>query len=162
MAEPRRILRLQQLILEVVATTIQRELQDPRVGMVSITRVQLSSDLSAAHIYWSMLGTEAERRTSERGLQASLGLIQRRVAGALGTRVTPALSLHFDVSMQKAQRLNEIFEHLRIERGEPLPEPESAPAEVAEDDEDDEEVDDAEAIPPEDLPSDEDFEEGPE
>jgi ribosome-binding factor A len=160
MAAPRRILRLQQLILEVVATTIQREIQDPRVGMVSVTRVQLASDLSAAHIYWSMMGTETEKRTSERGLVAALGLIQRRVAGALGTRVTPTLSLHFDVSMEKAHRLNEIFEQLRTERGEPPAEGEAPPE--ADEDEDEDELDDGEEIPPEDLPSDEDFEEGPE
>ena len=160
MAAPRRILRLQQLILEVVAVTVQRELQDPRVGMVTVTRVRLSPDMSSAQVFWSMLGTDAEKRTTERGLTRALPLIQRRVAEAMATRVTPTLSLKFDASMEKAQRLNEIFDRLRSERGEAQAEPAEG-AEGAPEDEDDEEGD-GEEIPPEDLPRDEDFEEDPE
>jgi ribosome-binding factor A len=161
MAAPRRILRLQQLILEVVAETIQREVQDPRVGMVSVTRVHLSPDLSAAQVHWSMLGTDAEKRTTERGLHQALPLLQRRVAAALATRVTPTISLRFDPSMEKAQRLNEIFDRLRAERGEPPAEADAVPAspgEAQEPEDDLEGLADGEEIPPEDLPRDEDFE----
>jgi ribosome-binding factor A len=165
MAAPRRILRLQQLILEVIAETLHREIQDPRIGLVTITRVQLSQDLSSAHVYWSMLGTETQRRTTDRGLRQALGLIQRRVAGAIGTRVTPTLTLRFDPTLEKAQRLNEIFERLRAERGEPPADPETAgvpgvPGAVGadDDDEDEDDLEPGEAIPPEDLPRDEDFE----
>ena len=119
MAKPRRILRLQQLILEQVAQTIQRELKDPRIGMVSITRVKLSPDLSRAQVYWSCLGDDSEHRKVQRGLEDAVPVIQGAVAQALQTRVTPRLQFHFDQSLEKAQRLEEIFQHLREERGEP-------------------------------------------
>lgn len=119
MAKGRRIERLQQLILRTAATFIQREVRDPRVGIVSITRVKLSPDLSHAQLYWSTLGTEAEQRTCGRGLEDALPAIQRAVAGAMQTRVTPHLELRFDKTIEQSQRLEEIFRHLREERGEP-------------------------------------------
>jgi len=125
MANPRRIQRLQKLIQQTAAQYIQRELDDPRLGLISITHVKLSPDLSRAQIYWSSIGSEAEIRTSERGLQDALGTIQRAVAGALQTRVTPRLSLQHDDSLQHAQRLEEIFTQLRRERGEAGPEGEA-------------------------------------
>jgi ribosome-binding factor A len=126
-AAPRRLLRLQQLILEVLAETIQQEVQDPRIGMVSITRVRLSPDLSSAAVYWPMLGTEAQRRTTARGLRGALPLLQRRVAETLSTRVTPSLTLRYDEGLERQQRLDDVFRRLRIERGEPPDDPASDP-----------------------------------
>ncbi|MDJ0520767.1 MAG: 30S ribosome-binding factor RbfA [Planctomycetota bacterium] len=118
MAQQRRILRLQNVILQTAANHIQRELEDPRIGLVSITRVKLSPDLTQAQVYWSVLGDEAEVRTCERGLENALPSIQRAVADAMQTRVTPKLQLRHDPGLEHAQRLEEIFTKLREERGE--------------------------------------------
>ncbi len=124
MAAPRRILRLQQLILETVATFVQRELKDPRIGMVSITRVELSPDLSRARIGWSCLGDEKQQRTCERGLTDATGAVQRAIAKAMATRVTPKIHFKHDESMERAQKLEEIFHQLHEERVELGREPE--------------------------------------
>ena len=118
MAERRRILRLQQVILQTVANHIQRELEDPRIGLVSITRVKLAPDLTQAQVFWSVLGDETYVRTCERGLEHALPNIQRAVADAMQTRVTPKLQLKHDAGMEHAQRLEQIFTKLREERGE--------------------------------------------
>jgi ribosome-binding factor A len=123
MAQPRRILRLQELILRTVATHVQRELRDPRIGMISITRVKLSPDLTQCRVYWSCFGDENTRRTTERGLEDAIGSIQRAVAGSMHTRVTPRLTLDYDEGLAKAQRMEEIFQKLREERGDPEPPP---------------------------------------
>lgn len=126
MAKERRVKRLEQLILEIVAETIQRELRDPRIGMVSVTRIRLAPDLTTATVFWSTLEDERRRARVATALEGALPLIQRRVAENLSTRVTPALSLRFDATLERAQRLDEIFHRLAEERGEPAPE---APAE---------------------------------
>ncbi len=118
MATQRRVLRLQQLILETVATTLQREVNDPRIGFISVTRVKLASDLSSAIVGWSVMGSDAELRTTERALEAVTPLVQRSVAHALQTRVTPRLKFRHDGSMNRVQELDSIFEHLRQERVE--------------------------------------------
>jgi ribosome-binding factor A len=139
MAEPRRILRLQQLMLETLATAVQREVHDPRVRLVTVTRVRLAKDLSTAVVSWSTLGTPSERRTVERGLEDALPMLQRHVAKAMGTRVTPSLSLRFDPGPEKAQRLDTIFRRLGEERGDPPPSdsPPEPPPDLDDDSDDD-------------------------
>lgn len=128
MAEQRRVLRLQQLILEIVAETIQREIRDPRIGVVSVTRVKLSPDLSRARVYWSVLGEDATQRTTERGLQDALPVIQRAVASGLRTRITPRLALQFDETLEKSIRLEAIFHDIHQENRDRGLEPEEAEA----------------------------------
>jgi ribosome-binding factor A len=121
MAEPRRIARLQKLILEVAAETVQRRLKDPRVGFVTLTRTKLAPDLSTVTVYWSCLGEDAARRTSERALADAAPYVQGIVGRAIGTRVTPHLTFEYDPTLAQAHRLEDIFEKLRQERGEPTP-----------------------------------------
>lgn len=118
MASERRILRLQQLILEVVAETLQREGRNPRLALVSFTRVKLSQDLSKATVSWSCLGTDKGRSKTTTALEGVLPTLRRRVAKAMATRVTPRLELLFDPTLERAQRLETIFHHLAEERGE--------------------------------------------
>ena len=148
MADRRRILRLQQVILETAATLIQRELEDPRIGLISITRVKLAPDLSQALLFWSVLGDETAVRTCERGLTDALPLIQRAVAKAMQTRVTPRLQLKHDAGMVHAERLETIFAKLRAERG-PVDEEAEAADEA-------DEADEAEAIDSDPAPEDPD------
>ncbi len=118
MANERRILRLQQLILEVAAETIQREARNPLLDMISITRVKLTSDLSSARVFWSSLDTERGRVKTEAAVLGIQPLVQRRVGDALGIRLTPRLTFEFDPTLQNAQRLETIFHKLAEERGE--------------------------------------------
>ena len=127
MANPRRIKRLEALIQQAAAQHIQRELDDPRIGLVSLTRVKLSKDLSRCLLYWSVLGDESQVRTTERGMTDALPSIQRAVAHAMQTRVTPKLGLIHDSSLANAERLETIFTKLREERGEE-PEGEDLPS----------------------------------
>lgn len=131
MPTDRRLLRLQQLVLETVASTVQRDLDDPRVGLVTITRVKLARDLTMATVFWSCLDHGGPRRTAERGLSDALPVIQRAVARALSTRQSPRLSLRFDEGLEKASRVTELFHQLEQERrarGLPPPEPAAPPA----------------------------------
>jgi ribosome-binding factor A len=127
MPDDRRLLRLQQLVLETVAKTVQRDLDDPRIGLVTITKVKLAKDLTQAVVYWSCLEEGGPRRTAERGLEDALPVIQRAVAGALSTRMTPRLTLRFDHAPEHAGKLDSIFAKLARERGETPPAEGAAP-----------------------------------
>lgn len=117
---PRRIARLQQLILEVAAETIQRRLADPRLRMVTLTRVKLAPDLSTAVVYYSaMVPDDQERRATARALAGAASLVQTVVGDAMATRTTPRLSFRYDASLAQAAHLEDIFQKLRAERGEP-------------------------------------------
>jgi len=118
MADPMRVKRLEQAILHTVAPLLSHGLNDPRLSMVTVTHVRLSRDLSIARINWSCLGSEADRSKAAHALRSATGPVQRAIADSLQTRVTPHVHFHFDESMEKAQRINEILHRLREERGE--------------------------------------------
>ncbi len=118
MADAMRIKRLEQAILATVGPLIAHGLSDPRLEMVTVTRVRLSRDMSVVRINWSSMGSLADRSKAAHALQSAAGPVQRAIAENLQTRVTPRVHFHFDESMQKAHRVNEILHQLREERGE--------------------------------------------
>jgi ribosome-binding factor A len=116
MADKRRLERLETRILETVAPLVAHGLSDPRLGMVTVTRVHLAPDLSVAHVNWSTLGGAAEESKAKHALEHARGKLQAAVAAALQTRVTPRLVFHYDESLARAQRVTEVLERLARER----------------------------------------------
>src|SRR5262249_52816340 len=102
------------------------ELRDPRVGFITVTRVELSPDYHDAKILYSVLGDAADLRRVKRMLDHACGFIQRQVASVLRTRVTPKLVFAYDPSIEGSIRVASIIDKIREEReakGEPAPEP---------------------------------------
>jgi ribosome-binding factor A len=118
MPNQRRIERLEHLILQIVAPQVSHGLADPRLGMVTVTRIRLSPDLGVARVNWSCLGDEAERSKAAHALEDARGRLQSQVARNLRTRITPRLEFHYDASLEKAARVSRILEDLARERGE--------------------------------------------
>ena len=118
MAEPRRIKRLEQHILRTLGPMIAHGLADPRLGLVTVTRVKLSRDLSVARVNWSIVGNDADRSRAEHALDHARGHLQTAVARAMRTRTTPHLEFHYDPSMENAARISEILHRIEEERQE--------------------------------------------
>ena len=118
MADARRIKRLETLILQTVAPLVSQGLRDPRLRMVTVTRIRLSADLSVARVNWSCMGDEADRSKAAHALEHARGVLQGVVAKAMQTRVTPRLHFHYDEALEKALRVTRILEDLARERGE--------------------------------------------
>jgi ribosome-binding factor A len=101
--------RLQKLIQRKVATVLIRDLKDPRIGLVTVTRVELTSDHSHCKVFWSTLEEGAGRRRTARGLEDARGFVQREVAGALHTRTTPHLEFEFDPRLEGMERISSLL-----------------------------------------------------
>jgi len=114
--DSRRLLRLEQAILETVGPLVAHGLADPRLSMVTVTRVKLSPDLSIARVHWSCLGDEADRTKAARALAHARGHLQRAVAKSLRTRTTPHLSFHFDSTVEGADRIDRLLQQIARER----------------------------------------------
>lgn len=106
MANPRTIAKLEARIHERAAHALEFEVRDPRNVLVTITRVELSSDLSHAKIFYSVLGSRSERSKAEHMLASAGGFIQRQVARVLETRKVPHLSWIYDEAIEQAQELD--------------------------------------------------------
>ena len=105
-----RMRRVNEVMREVVGGTIGGELQDPRIGFVTVTAVDTSPDLRTAQVYVSVLGTDEEKDATMAALKASRGVIQREISSQLTMKRTPTLSFHYDDSVERAARLTRMLE----------------------------------------------------
>lgn len=113
MANPRTIARLEARIHERAAYCLQFEINDPRSGFITITRVELSPDLASGKVHYSVLGNEAERSKAAHMLHGASGYIQRQVARVLEMRRIPHLSWVYDDSVEKAADLDLLIREAR-------------------------------------------------
>jgi ribosome-binding factor A len=90
-------------------------LKDPRIGFVTVTGVQATTDLKHAKVFVSVLGTEDERERTLAGLAAAHGVLQARVARELKMRRTPVLAFEYDPTVERGVRLTKLIDELAPE-----------------------------------------------
>ena len=105
-----RMRRIDQVMREVIGSTIASELEDPRIGFVTVTAVDTSPDLRSARVYFSVLGDEAEREATLAALRSSHGILQAAIARRARIKYTPKLSFHYDEGPERAARLERLLE----------------------------------------------------
>lgn len=128
----RRIARLQEQIKHRLAEVLLRDLADPDLGMVTITRIEVDPEFTHCKAYWSVLGNQATQQATAQVLRRARGFCQREVGKVLHTRSIPHLEFVHDEGIAGAIKLNRLLEELKHEREEreakaPPPEPPSAP-----------------------------------
>ena len=106
----RKIERLRKVILRKASEVILYELHDPRLGFVTLSKVDLADDLRHAVIYYSVMGEDADRSKTSHALEAARGYIQKAIASALHTRVTPHIRFKFDESIEGAMRISRMID----------------------------------------------------
>jgi len=124
----RRTERLSEEIREEVALLIASELKDPRIGFVTVTRVEVTPDLRTARIYVGVLGTEKQRTTSLAGLKQGAGFLRRALGRTLRLRYTPELLFQYDEGLEASDRVAKLLAEIG-----------SSPTVAPEDSEDDDE-----------------------
>ncbi len=102
--------RVDGVLREVIGATIGGELQDPRIGFVTVTAVETSPDLRSAQVHVSVLGTDEEKAATLAGLQAAHGIIQRAISKQLRLKRTPTLRFVYDDSVERADRLTRMMD----------------------------------------------------
>lgn len=116
MVQPRRLARIEKRIQQKIAQVLLRDASDPRLGFLTITRVQVDPEIQICKVYWSVLGDESARRLNESALQHARKFIQHEVADILDTRTVPTLEFHFDESIQGAERISAILREIDEEK----------------------------------------------
>jgi ribosome-binding factor A len=105
----RRPERLAEQIKEEVSLIIAGELEDPRVGFVTVTDAKLSADLRHAKVYVSVIGSENEVKGSLAALKHASGFIRAQLGAVLRMRHTPELHFAYDDAESRAARIEEIL-----------------------------------------------------
>lgn len=114
----RRIERLQEFIKERVAEIVQRDVADPKLGMVTITRCKLDREMELCRVYWSVIGDQKVRAKNQGALNRARKFVQHELAESLTTRTVPQLRFEFDESIEGALRVQNILTDLAKEREE--------------------------------------------
>jgi ribosome-binding factor A len=102
--------RVDEAVREVLSDSIATQLQDPRVGFVTVTGVKTSPDLRHARVYVSVLGDEQARDATLDGLRSAHGFLQARVAAELSLKHTPTLSFEYDESIDRGMRISRLLD----------------------------------------------------
>jgi ribosome-binding factor A len=118
MNEGKRSEKVADLIRKEVSEMLMRSIKDPRIGFITITRVSVTDDCRSAKIYYSVMGSEAEREASLEGLTSARGYIRKELGRRVSLRYTPDIVFQFDPSIEYAIHMEEVIQHLRKERKE--------------------------------------------
>lgn len=109
MADAARARRLSGRIKQIVATVIERQIKDPRLGMVTITDVRVTGDLHDATVFYTVLGGEEERAASAAALESAKGVLRSEVGRQTGVRFTPTLLFALDAVPDNARAVEDLL-----------------------------------------------------
>jgi ribosome-binding factor A len=104
--------RVAVLLKEEVSQLLIRNMKDPDLGFITITKVKLSADLRNAKIYYSVLGSQDQKTKSERALGRSLSYIRGEIGHRMKLRYVPAIQFYYDDSAEYAERIEELLKKL--------------------------------------------------
>jgi ribosome-binding factor A len=104
-----RMRRVDEAVRAVLSDAIAKDLQDPRVGFVTVTAVKTSPDLRHARVYVSVLGDEQARAETLDGLRSAHGFLQGRVAAELSLKHTPTITFEYDESIDRGMRISRLI-----------------------------------------------------
>lgn len=102
--------RIADQIQRELAEVVRLELRDPRVGMITLTGVELSRDQSHAKVFFTVLGARAEADEALEGLQRAAGFLRSQLAHRLTTRKVPELHFAYDESVERGMRLSRLID----------------------------------------------------
>ncbi|WP_375499923.1 30S ribosome-binding factor RbfA [uncultured Jatrophihabitans sp.] len=109
MADGPRARRMSGRIKQIVATYLERQIKDPRLGMVTITDVRVTGDLHDATLFYTVLGDEEERVASAAALESAKGVLRSEVGRQTGVRFTPSLTFTLDALPDNARQLEDLL-----------------------------------------------------
>ena len=113
MVDVARARKLAVRIREVVASTLELQVKDPRLGMVTITDAKVTPDLREATLYYTVYGSDEERQSSAMALESAKGVLRSAVGRQTGVRYTPSLTFVADVVPETAGRIDELLQQAR-------------------------------------------------
>jgi ribosome-binding factor A len=113
MADPARARRLAVRIRQIVSATIEMQIKDPRLGMVTITDARVTSDLREATVFYTVYGDATQVEESARALASATGVLRSTVGKQTGIKFVPTLTFVADIVPDTARELEEALERVR-------------------------------------------------
>ena len=99
-----------------ITEMLAREIHDPGIGFLTITRVSMTADLQHARVYYTSFGDDKVRRESARALERAAPYLRRKLGRRLRLRRAPEVHFFFDESIEQQDRIERIIQEIQTER----------------------------------------------
>lgn len=112
--------RVANAIRREISNIIQEDIKDPRIGFTTITKVEITPDLRSAKVYYSVLGSQKEKKATEIALKSAKGFIKGLIGDRIKLRFTPELTFIVDRATEYQEKIDKLLDkiHKEKERGE--------------------------------------------
>jgi len=110
-----RMSRVGEEIKKELSVLLQREMKDPRIGFVTVTGVEVTSDLQQAKVFVSIFGNEEQRAASLAGLQKAKGFLRSEIGKRVKLRHVPDLLFKLDESIDYGNKINTLLREISVE-----------------------------------------------
>jgi ribosome-binding factor A len=110
-----RVERIAEQIREEVSQILSPEVSDPGVGLVTVTRVKVTPDLSLARVYWTAMGDAAERKKTAKALARAAAYVRHLLSTRMTLRRSPEVQFIFDQSVAAQDRVEQILQEIKQE-----------------------------------------------
>jgi ribosome-binding factor A len=110
--------KVAEAIHELISQLLVKGLKDPRVGFVTITGVKVTDDLHQATIFFTVIGSDEEKKATGQGLQSARGFIRTEVGKSLRMRYVPELIFRYDESVAYGSHIESLLKEIGTTDGE--------------------------------------------
>ncbi|MDP2913589.1 MAG: 30S ribosome-binding factor RbfA [Candidatus Omnitrophota bacterium] len=111
--------RVQEAIRQEVSKILQNHIKDPRIGFLTITKVELTDDLRYARVYFSILGEDKEKALALKGLNSAKGYIKGLLSDKIKLRFMPNIEFKIDNALEHTRRIYSILDRLKTKDQRP-------------------------------------------
>jgi ribosome-binding factor A len=118
MSQGSRPVRVGDQIRKELSELIAREVHDPGIGFLTVTRVKVSPDLQQARVFYTVIGDDKARQESARALTRATPFLRRQIGQRLRLRHVPVLQFTYDASIEQQDRIERIIQDIQAERAE--------------------------------------------
>jgi ribosome-binding factor A len=108
--------RIADQIKDQVSQLLAFEVKDPAVGLLTVTHVKMTSDMGLAHVYYTLVGDDVERRKTARALDRATPFVRRRLAEDMNMRRAPEVRFHYDEDLERRERVETLLREIATER----------------------------------------------
>jgi ribosome-binding factor A len=109
--------KVAEAVHEFISELLIKGLKDPRIGFVTITGVKVTDDLHLATVYFSVVGSEDEKKSTEAGLNSAKGFIRKELGRNMRLRYVPDIVFKYDISLDYGNRIESILGEISMTKG---------------------------------------------
>ena len=108
--------RVQEALRQEISRILQNEIKDPRIGFLTVTKVDLTKDLRYARVYFSVLGEDKDKALAIKGLNSAKGYLKGLLSEKIKLRFMPELEFKIDESLEHTKHVYDILDQLKKEK----------------------------------------------